>query len=60
VRHRDGSLDVETNLIAPANAIAETQVWQSQALLEKALARSVELTRQVTPMEEFRVLSPSR
>jgi len=26
VRHRDGSLDIETNLIAPANAIAETQV----------------------------------
>jgi len=60
VRHRDGSLDVEMNLVAPVNTISETEVWQSQALLEEELDRAVDLTMQVTPMREFRVLSPAR
>lgn len=59
VPNRDGSLDVEMNVIAPVNFISELQVQQSQALLEDKLERQVNLTMQVTPMQEFRVLSPS-
>lgn len=60
LRNRNGSLDVEMNIVAPMNTISEVQVQQSQAFLEEHLERQVNLTMQVTPMREFRVLSPSR
>jgi uncharacterized hydrophobic protein (TIGR00271 family) len=59
-RQRDGALAVEMSVIAPVNAITESQVMQSQEILENTLERPIALTLQVTPMREFSVPASTR